>query len=197
MRPKPIRVTLALAATLVLALVASACGGGSSSTGAGEEVSPEGAPYSYTVPSGFEEVDGTFPGPEKPEFLTLVVPEGTEGEGYLNAYEWHLGDVEKKYPKKKLLVFIDQLTQKFYRSEGADISPGEDRRIAGYPAICWKIEGFKNETEGDVDADSCAIVPAPGLVVEQSCSWKLQTKSTMEKGCEELRDSMKLSAKSS
>ncbi len=191
--PKPIQVATALAAILALAAIASGCGG-SSSPGSAEVISPDGAPYSYVVPSGFEEVPGKFPNGEKtPEFFTLVVPEGTEGKGYLNAYEWTLGSDEKRFSTRSLLAFLDEETESFYKSEGASITPGKEETVAGDPAVCWRIGHFKNPTEGFVDADSCAIVAAPGVAVEQSCSWKPATEATMRKGCEELRASLDLS----
>lgn len=193
MRLKPIHVVLALLAALALAVTAGGCGGSSSSTSSSPEiVSPHGAHYSYAVPSGFEETPGSFPGGETPEFLTLVVPEGTEGEGYLNAYEWSLGNAEKNYPTKRLLAYLDQQTQSFYASEGAGVTPGNDETVAGRPAVCWKIDHFKNQTEGFVYADSCAIVADPGTVVEQSCSWKPVTKARIQKGCEEIRGTLKV-----
>lgn len=177
-----------------LVAVIAGCGGGSSSASSTAAViSPQGAPYSYTVPSGFEETPGTFPGGETPEFLTLVVPEGTEGEGYLNAYEWSLGSAEKAYPTKRLLAFLDEHTQSFYKSEGATVTPGKDETVAGRPAVCWQIGHFKNRSEGFVDADSCAIVAGPGIAVEQSCSWKPATQAAIQRGCEELRGTLKVS----
>ncbi len=64
--------------------------------------------------------------------------------------------------------------------------------MAGHAAVCWKIDHFKNQIEGFVYADSCAIVAAPGTVIEQSCSWKPVTKTRIQKGCEELRASLKV-----
>jgi hypothetical protein len=189
MRPKSIHLVLVLAASTV-ALAVVGCGGGGSSSA--DVISPSGAPYSYTVPSGFEEIAGEFPEGETPEFLTLVVPNGTEGQGYLNAYEWTLGWAEKAYSTKQMLGYLDQSTQSFYASEGASVTPGKDETVAGKPAVCWKLSHFKNETEGLVDGDSCAIVAAPGVAVEQSCSWKPATRAAMEKGCEELRASLEL-----
>jgi hypothetical protein len=187
------RLALAISAALALATAAAGCGSGSSSSGTtAEVVSPQGAPYSYAVPSGFEKIPGTFPGGKTPEFLTLVVPEGTEGEGYLNAYEWTLGSAEQGQPPERLLAFLDERTQTFYESEGATITPGEDRTVAGHPAVCWKIEHFKNQTEGFVDADSCAIV-AGHTAIEQSCSWKPATRAAIQRGCEELRSTLKVS----
>ncbi len=191
MRPKSILLALVLAAS-ILALAVAGCGGsGSSST---RVISPSGAPYSYSVPSGFEEIAGEFPEGETPEFLTLVVPEGVEGKGYLNAYEWTLGPTEKEYSTGQLLTYLDQSTQSFYADEGATVSPGKDETVAGKPAVCWRIGHFENAGEGFVDADSCAIVAAPGIAVEQSCSWKPATKAEMQKGCEELRASLELTA---
>jgi hypothetical protein len=185
-RPAAILLSLALSAA------AMGCGGGSSSTSSSAEViAPQGAPYSYAVPSGFEEVPATYPGGEAPEFLTLVVPEGTEGEGYLNAYEWSLGAAEKSYPAPRLLAWLDEQTQSFYRSEGATVSPGKDETVAGHQAVCWKIGHFENETEGLVDADSCAIVGGH-TVVEQSCSWKPATRTAIQHGCEQLRAGLKI-----
>jgi hypothetical protein len=186
-RPIAILVLIAAAAAAI-----AGCGGGSpSSSSSGEIVAPKGAPFSFTMPSGFEEVPGTFPG-EEPEFLTLVIPEGVEGRGNLNAYEWKLGAAEKRYPAKRLLSWIDEGTQSFYRSEGATLTPAEGQTIAGHPAVCWQITAFRNETEGAVDADSCAIV-AGHTAVEQSCSWKPETRVRMQQGCEELRRTLKVS----
>jgi hypothetical protein len=189
MRSKTLCRASALAAALALVLLVAACGG-SSSSGAGETVAPTGAPYSFTMPSGFKEIPAVYPNGEPPPHLTLMVPEGTEGEGYLNAYEWSLGDTEKGFSTKRLLAFVDEETQSFYKGEGAGITAGEDETVAGSPAVCWRVKGFDNFKEGLVDAEACAIVPAPGLAVEQSCSWKPATKAAIEKGCEELRASL-------
>jgi hypothetical protein len=73
----------------------------------------------------------------------------------------------------------------------APIAPGEDRELASHPAVCWKIDGFRNEAEGVVDADSCAIVLGH-RAIEQSCSWKPATRAAIAKGWEELRASLKV-----
>ncbi len=121
-----------------------------------------------------------------------VIPEGVEGKGNLSAYEWRLGPAEKTYPTKRLLGWIDEQTQSFYRSEGATLTGGESETIADRPAVWWQITDFKNETEGAVDADSCAIA-AGHTAVEQSCSWKPDSRARMQKGCEELRGTLKVS----
>jgi hypothetical protein len=190
--PAP-RSTAVFVCLLVLVVAIAGCGGGSSSSsdGATTTVALPGAPYSYAVPNGFEEVPGSFPEGETPEFLTLVVPAGTEGEGYLNAYEWTLGKAEKAYSTERLLAFLDERTQSFYASEGATVTPGRDETVAGHPAVCWKIGHFENQTEGFVDADSCAIV-AGHKAVEQSCSWKPATRATIQRGCKELRADLRV-----
>jgi hypothetical protein len=196
MRAALTRMTCALATALILGVAAVGCGGGSSSSGeaaAPATVAPKGAPYSYSVPSGFEEIPGDFPEGETPEFLTLVVPEGTHGEGYLGAYEWSFfSAAEKAYPAKRLLRYLDAETRSFYGTVGATVSPTEHETVAGHPAVCWKIEGFNNAIEGLVDADSCAIVVERGVAIEQSCSWKPATKAAMQKGCEEVRADLKV-----
>ena len=169
------------------ALVVAGCGGGSSA----QVIAPQGAPYSYTVPSGFEEIEGKLPDGQEQAFLTMVRPEGTDREGYLNAYEWTLGPKEKAYPEKRLLAFLDEATRVFYKSEGVTVAPGKAEEIAGHRAVCWKVDGFKNEVEGVVDADSCAVVLGH-RAIEQSCSWKPATRAAMERGCEELRASLKV-----
>ncbi len=185
--------TVRIVALIVLLAGLAGCGGGSdsSSSASAQVIAPKGAPFSFALPSGFEEVPGTFPGGAEPEFLTLVVPQGTEGEGYLNAYEWTLGPAERSYSTHRLLSWLDAQTQDFYESAGATIAPGRGETVAGHPAVCWKIQHFKNQSEGFVDADSCAIV-AGHTVVEQSCSWKPATRVAIQRGCEELRGTLKV-----
>lgn len=179
---------------LLISIVGIAgCGssGDSSADSAAERIAPEGAPYSYAVPDGFEVGEPTFPGKE-PRFLTSAVPEGSEKEGYVGAFEWALGAVERGYSGRQLLDWLDEQTRSFYRSEGARISAGTETRVAGHPAVCWKIDDFKNQYEGVIDADSCVIVSGH-TVVSQSCSWKPTTRAEIQRGCTELRASLELS----
>jgi hypothetical protein len=164
------------------------CGGSGESSA--EVIAPDGAPYSYTVPAGFENVGHPrFPGGGV-KFLTLAVPSGSTREGYVGAFEWPLGATERGYSTQRLLSWLDEQTQSFYRGEGATLSAGMDTKVAGQDAVCWKIHHFKNESEGLVEADSCAIV-ANHKVVSQSCSWKPTTRAAIQRGCEELRASLK------
>jgi hypothetical protein len=201
MRAALTRTTYALGVGLILGVAAAGCGGGSSSSSSSSDevaptvITPKGAPYSYGVPNGFEEIPGDFPEGEEPEFLTLVVPEGVEGEGNLNTYQWGFyGGPEESFGGKRLLRYLDTQTRIFYRTVGATVGPTKEETVAGHPAVCWKITGFENKGEGLVDADSCAIAVEPGLAVEQSCSWKPATKAAMQKGCAELRASLKVGA---
>jgi hypothetical protein len=180
---------------IVLAALAG-CGGSSGSrssaaSSSAHVIAPVGAPYSYVVPKGFEETSATFPAGKEPAFLTLVVPKGSEHEGYLNAYQWTLGSPEKNYPRQRLLAWLDEETQTFYSSEGASLTPGKEETRAGHEAVCWKISHFKNQIEGFVDADSCAIV-AGHTVVSQTCSWKPATRAAIEQGCGELRGTLRI-----
>ncbi len=143
------------------------------------------------MPEGFERAeDPTFPRGEV-EFLTLAVPSGSSNEGYVGAFEWPLGATERGYSTQRLLSWLDERTQSFYRGEGATLSAGTDTKVAGHDAVCWKIQDFKNQYEGLVDADSCVIV-TNHRVVSQSCSWKSATRAAIQRGCKELRASLKL-----
>jgi hypothetical protein len=176
---------LVLVCFAALLLCAAGCGGGSDS------VAPEGATYSYEVPDGFEQVDASFPGGGA-KFLTTVVPEGTSGEGLLSAFEMNLNAAQQAYPTPRMLVWLEQVTQRFYKGQGATLSAGAKRTVAGQPSICWQIHGFDNPSEGLVDADSCAIVGSGG-VVQQACLWKPATKERIQSGCEALRESLEVS----
>ncbi len=175
----------------LIALAAGFAGCGGSGDASGEVIAPEGAPYSYAVPNGFEVGRPSFPA-KGPRFLTSVVPAGSSHEGYLGAYEWPLGATERGYSTQRLLSWLDQQTQSFYRGEGATLSAGNDTKVAGHDAVCWKIHHFENRYEGLVEADSCAIVVGH-KVVSQSCTWKPETRIVIQRGCEELRTSLKLS----
>ncbi len=171
---------LAALLSLVLLGALAGCGGSGSSD---EVVAPAGAPYSYTVPDGFEATSPTAPPGQR--FLTTVVPSGTHRQGYLGVYQWPLGKAEHAYSTAQLLSWLDRQTLAFYRGEGAKVAPGTKRGVADHDAICWQIHGFRNRFEGRVDAVSCALVSGH-TAVEQSCVWKPLTRSVILRGCREL-----------
>lgn len=171
----------------VLLVGAAGCGGGSDEP---VSVTPDGAPYSYDVPEGFEVAEPEFPG-EAPKFLTTVIPSGSDREGGLAAYEWTLNAKVRAYSTPELLDWLDRQTQAFYRGEGATLSKGMVTKVAGHDAVCWQIEGFRNMYEGVIDSDSCAIVGEEN-VVSQSCSWKPSTRAEVQRGCAVLRRSLEI-----
>ncbi len=173
-----------LASALALALLG--CGG----SGAGSVVAPEGAPYSYEAPPGFELTEGASPG-EDPKFLSTLVPAGSSHQGGIAAFQWTLGAAERSYPTAKLLAWLDRRTRRFYRGQGATLNRGIRTRVGDRPAVCWTIHGFDNADEGRVDADSCAIVGA-GDVVQQACTWKPGTQREIERACAEVRATLEV-----
>lgn len=181
---------IAILALLVCAIAVAIAGCGGSSED-DSVVAPDGAPYSYEVPDGFEVTKGTFPG-DDPRFLSAMVPEGTNGEGGITAFQWTLGAAEQQYSTARLLDWINRQTQSFYRGEGATLNDGIRTNVGGRKAICWMIRGFENPAEGRVDADACAIVGAHE-VVQQACTWKPDTHQRIEHGCAELRATLKVS----
>jgi hypothetical protein len=186
---KKSRSTLATLAALA-ALAFAGCGV-SFGDASDEVVAPKGAHYSYPVPKGFESSNPIFPG-RGPKFLTTVVPEGSSKEGYLGIYEVPLRASERRLPSQRLLAQFDAKTQAFYSGEGATLSAGIATQIAGHDAICWKIHSFENSFEGIVEADSCAIAANHNLLV-QSCTWKPRTAAVANRGCEEMRATLRLS----
>jgi hypothetical protein len=181
--------TLRSPAVLVLAavLVGATVGCGGHSEEYEGPLSPVGSPYSFEVPEGFEVVDATFPGEEQ-DYLIAAVPEGAEHEGTLSAFQWTLQETILRYSTAERLAWLDRQTQAFYREAGATLSRGVRRKVAGHDAICWKIHGFRNMSDGLVDADSCAIV-AGRDVVQQACTWKPSTRAIIQRGCRVMRGS--------
>ncbi|HEY2054417.1 MAG TPA: hypothetical protein VGH14_10825 [Solirubrobacterales bacterium] len=53
-------------------------------------------------------------------------------------------------------------------------------------------EPLQEPERGFVDADSCANV-AGHTAVDQSCSWKPATEAAIQRGCKELRGTLKVS----
>jgi hypothetical protein len=153
-------------------------------------VAPDGAPYSYEVPDGFEVADGAFPG-EEAKFLSTLVLEGGSREGGISAFQWTLGAAERRYSTARLLEWIDRQTQSLYRGEGASLNRGIRTQVGGREAVCWTIHGFENSAEGRVDADACAIVGHHD-VVQQACTWKPGAREKIERGCAELRATLKV-----
>jgi hypothetical protein len=179
-------ITALLACAVAVAIVG--CGGGSSADGS---VAPDGAPYSYEVPDGFEAAAPGFPG-EDPKFLSTLVLEGTSHEGGISAFQWTLGAAERQYSTAKLLDWLNHETRAFYRGEGATLNHGIRTEVGGREAICWMIRGFENFAEGRVDADACVIVGRHN-VVQQACMWKPAMRDEIERGCAELRATLKVS----
>lgn len=175
----------------VVALVALAggaaglagCGGGSG--GSATTVAPDGAPYSYAVPSGFEAVSSRYPG-KGPRFPSTVVPAGSSHEGYLGIYEVPLSGAEQALSGARLLARFEGVERNFYGGEGATLGPGRKREIAGEEGVCWRIGHFRNRFEGVVEADSCAIAAA-GRLLLQTCTWKPQSRAVIRQGCQEMR----------
>ena len=185
---KVARVTLPLA----LSLLAFGCGSGSegSSTAGAAQVAPQGAPYSYAVPSGFKRVPAKFPGDVK--YLTTVVPtDAAAHTGTLSAFQWTLDATRRAYPTEKLLGWLDRETLSFYRGAGATLATGERTEVAGRPAICWRIHRFRNQFDGVVEADGCAVVGSEN-VVQLGCTWKPQTREVISRGCRELQASLEV-----
>jgi hypothetical protein len=143
------------------------------------------------VPEGFEIAEGSFPG-EDPRFLSTLVPDGTNHEGTISAFQWTLGAAERGYSTAKLLTWLNRQTQSFYQGEGATLNRGVRTEVGGREAICWMIHGFDNSTDGLVDADACAIVGQHN-VVQQACTWKPATRDRVERGCAEMRATLKVS----
>lgn len=179
---------------LALSLLVLGCGSDSSteSAAAGTRVAPAGAPYSYEVPAGFEQVPGSFPG-EGARYLTTVVPsDAPEHIGTLSAFQWTLEPAQRAYSTKRLLRWLDQQTLAFYRGAGAALAAGERRTVAGRPAVCWRIHRFRNEFDGLVEAEGCAVLGSENAV-QLGCTWKPATRTVIERGCRELRETLKVS----
>lgn len=177
------------AAFLALAFLVAGCGGGDGSTEETTAAAPPGAPYSFDVPEGFELVPGSFPGGGA-KYLTTMVPDGTEHEGTISAFQWTLSPTQRLFSTQRLLAWIESETQAFYRGAGAELGHGMASEVGGHEAICWMIHGFDNTYDGRVDADACAIVFGHE-VIQQACTWKPGLRAKIERGCAETRGSFK------
>lgn len=79
-----------------------------------------------------------------------------------------------------------RLGNRFRRRRNPRRSPGRP------PAVCWRVHRFRNAFDGIVEADACAVVGSEN-VVQLGCTWKPQTHAVIERGCSELRASLKVS----
>jgi len=179
-----------IAALAALAVAVTVVGCGGSSEGAAS-FSPDGAPYAFELPQGFELAPARFPG-EDPKFLTMLVPEGAAGGGGISAFQWTLGPAERRFSTPRLLRWLSRQTRSFYLGKGATLNRGIRTDVGGREAICWMVRGFDNTYEGVVDADACAIVGRHD-VVQQACIWKAGRRAQIERGCAELRATLEVS----
>jgi hypothetical protein len=203
---RPFDLASALALCGALAGLTVGCGDSSNpaavttrSTGAGTtpaasaaRVAPRGGAYSYTVPAGFKLAPGTGPGQHLTTLASTSLPAGS---GTLSAFEFTPGaDLTDAHAADRFLAAFDRQTVAFYRGRGGTLAAGTRTTIAGHPAMCWRISHFKTTVgAGVVDADACAIV-AGGVIVQQGCNWKPSARVTIERGCEALRASLKVSS---
>lgn len=122
---------------LAIAAAVAGCGSDSETTSTSDSpavVAPNGAPYSYEVPSGFEEASTTFPG-DGPRFLTGVVPsDAPEQSGGLSTFQWTLDAPQRAYSTERLLRWLDEETLAFYRGAGATLAQASAPRSSSSKA---------------------------------------------------------------
>jgi hypothetical protein len=175
----------------LIACVAGFAGCGDGSGDDSEEViAPEGAPYSYEVPRDFDTGSPSFPG-DGPRYFTTVFPSGSSNEGYLGIYEVPSAAGQRNSPDRRILARFGKQTRSFYSGEGATVDAATEARLAGHPAVCWRIHHFDNRYEGILEAESCAVVARHKLVL-LSCTWKPSSAATIHSGGDELRASLKV-----
>jgi hypothetical protein len=173
------------------AATAPSTGTGTTNGGSGSMVAPQGAAYSYRVPSGFKLVKGTAPGRHVSTVVPAYIPADS---GTISAFEITPSDsLEGSKAINRFLASFDRQSVAFYRSRGGTTTPGARTTVAGHPALCWKISHFNNPASGTVlDGDGCAIV-AGRVVVQQGCNWKPSARTVVEAGCKAMRASLKIS----
>ncbi len=165
--------------------------------GAGREVAPKGAQYSYRVPPGFRVKD---PAEHDGAFTTAVTSARTRNSGaaIIVAETDPIPAADQLLDTEEvaagLVAFEDVLSDK-YGDAGSSLSGPTVSTVAGYPASRWTLTGGEGQVFPGTDEERITILSyVENRMVVVNCSWgrTATERRTIRRGCEALLRSLRI-----
>lgn len=192
----PVRRSVAAAALAALVIATTAggggCGGESGDDGADgpRTVAPDGAPYTYVIPAGFQKLKDT----------TVVGSVGSESHvsGYalddvnlIRVSVYQLREDTTGTDPAELKRQLDDVIASAATQAGATAGPVEEATVAGQPAFRYLIENVRTPS-GKTATDLTYVLFKGRNEVQLVCQYRTDRKAEIDRACDTVRDSLTL-----
>ena len=168
-----------------LAVMLAAVFGAAGCGDAGQTVSPDGAPYSYTVPDGFRK--GVAKGGSGVRYPSGV---GLDDTSVVLVSTFDAGDVNADN-LSSLTRSIDRDFRRTTGRQARSIAGPIETEVAGHPALRWNLSGYRTE-RGELTDGEVYSVFARSTALTVACRWKPDKRVQLQRGCANVRSTLEL-----